>query len=40
MNDHGNYIDANVSSFMILGQVAKEGEDISMIIKTYSFEGG
>jgi hypothetical protein len=40
VNDHGNYIDAKVSSFMILDQVAKEGKDISMIMKTYSFEGG
>jgi serine/threonine protein kinase len=40
VNDHGDYIDAKVSSFMILGQVVKEGEDISMITKTYSFEGG
>jgi len=40
VNDHGNYIDAKVSSFMILDQVPKEGEDISMIMKTYSFEGG
>jgi serine/threonine protein kinase len=35
VNDHGNYIDAKVSSFMILDQVAKEGKDISMIMKTY-----
>jgi serine/threonine protein kinase len=39
VNDHGNYIDAKVSSFMILDQAVKEGEDISMIMKTYSFEG-